>query len=515
MRKLYAILFLSFLLAQTYGQSLAPKREFRAVWIATVNNIDFPSSPRQGFAAIKKEWTDLLDFHKSLNLNALIVQIRPVTDAFYPSKLAPWSAFLTGNQGTPPDNSGDILQFMIAETHKRGMEFHAWLNPYRATMNMDTTNLSSIHPIKTKPEWFVPYGKRYYFNPALEDVRNYLTEVVEEILINYSVDAIHFDDYFYPYPVMDEKFPDSLDFHNYGFGFAHISDWRRHNVNKLIEQISKKIKAIDKNVLFGISPFGVWRNDRDDPVNGSATKASITNYDDLYADILKWQEEGWIDYVAPQIYWHIGYDRADFETLINWWNEHAYNRPVYVGHAAYKIANNNQDEWYLPNEIPRQIAMNRASEGIDGSIFFSSKSLINNPLSITDRLKDHYYAAPAIIPEIKHLGLERSAPPVLEKIKFRKNKVRLRWKAPDAELPSYYVLYRFEDSKTGDFENPESILFISEKAQKKTWEYFDESVVSGKTYTYVLTSVNRAHAESDLSNYRTITRKGSGIKKIR
>ncbi len=489
----------------TFAQS-PPKREFRAAWVATVVNIDYPSTSKLGSDAQKQEWIALLDNYQKMGLNAVIAQIRPAGDAFYPSKLVPWSKYLTGKQGAQPVPYYDPLAFMIAETHKRGMEFHAWLNPYRATMNLDKSILAPTHELNQHPEWFVQYGKKYYFNPGLEPVRNHLNEVVKEIITNYEVDAIHFDDYFYPYKVKGKEFPDSTAFATYGQEFANIGDWRRDNVDRLIKQLSETIKVIKPHIKFGISPFGVWRNKSTDPINGSAGRASIQSYDDLNADILKWLEKDWIDYVAPQLYWYIGFAVADYEVLLKWWSEHTYGKDLYIGHAAYKVGNGGRyAEWENPNEIPKQIEMNRANSAVLGSIYFSTRSLKANKLGVADSLSS-YYQYPALLPENKKTFVYKQRKPRLYRAKKRDGGIRLRWKhhRRDAKnMPLYYVVYRFEGKKVGNFDDPRNILTLTgHHSTKREIIYIDKTAKKGQYYTYVIKPVNKLHQEGKSSRTR-------------
>jgi len=309
-----------------------PKREMRAVWIATVANIDWPSSNRLLPTQQRIEIVNMLDRLTENNINAIVLQIRPMADAFYPSNLEPWSHWLTGRQGVRPSPFYDPLQFIIEEAHKRCMEVHVWLNPYRVTTTGDSMMLSKEHLFYKQPELFVRYGGKYYFNPGLDETRNFLNKVVEDIVEHYDVDGVHFDDYFYPYPVKGEDFPDDETFMKFPRGFApnQKADWRRNNVNMAIAEVQQTIKNLKPWVEFGVSPFGVWRNDNVDP-RGSATRAGIQNYDDLYADILKWLAEGTIDYVTPQLYWEIGKKVANYEVLLKWWIENSYGKNLYIG----------------------------------------------------------------------------------------------------------------------------------------------------------------------------------------
>lgn len=346
--------------------------EFRGVWVATVANIDYPRQPSADTIALKEQWKNLIAQYKEIGFNAVIFQVRPAADAFYPSQFVPWSKYLIGRQVPARSESFDPLQFIIAETHRAGMEFHAWFNPYRATMDLDTASLAPNHVFNQHRDWVVRYGTRYYLNPGVPAVRQHFTQIVAEVVSKYDVDAVHFDDYFYPYKIAGESFPDSLEFEQYGEDFGNVEDWRRSNTDSLIENIHRTIKILKPYVQLGVSPFGVWRNrDRDD--TGSDTRAGATTYDDLYADITKWLRYGWLDYVVPQLYWSIGFKPADHATLLGWWGTRNYERNLYVGHAAYKVANNADTAWSDPNEIPKQIRLNRRNAISSGSVFLVQK----------------------------------------------------------------------------------------------------------------------------------------------
>ncbi len=490
------------------AQPVAPKREFRGVWVATVANIDYPKAPDTRPIALKEQWLQLLETYKAMGLNAVIVQVRPAGDAIYPSNLVPWSQYLTGRQGLPPaDTTFDPLTFMIEETHRNGMEFHAWFNPYRATVNLDTLSLSTLHMFNRRRDWMVRYGTRFYFNPALPEVREHLTQVVAEVVEKYDIDAVHFDDYFYPYKIQGEAFPDSLEYRVLGRSFANIDDWRRSNVDALIKMVSEKIRDIKPHVQFGISPFGVWRNRDRDPVMGSDTRAGATCYDDLYADVLKWSREGWIDYIAPQLYWHIGFPPADHYTLLKWWEQHTYGRLLYIGHAAYKVANDREVAWHDPAEMSRQIDLNRRNLVALGSIYFSSKSLVNNPLGVRDTIA-RYYARPSLLPTAPDRALKPFQAPQLLQVKNKDIKPLLRWRPNRLDRknpPLYYVLYRFDGDKFGDFENGRHILAVTPRGEKKrTFTFHDLTAAPDQTYTYSVTALNRTHVESKAAPGRTV-----------
>ncbi len=294
-------------------------REFRGVWIATVANIDWPVSPDSPWEVQKQEFIKLLDYYKNLNFNAVIVQIRTAGDAFYPSNYAPWSKYLTGKQGQAPRTQENPLTWMIKEAHDRGLEFHAWLNPYRATMNLETEDLSPEHDFFKHRNWMLKYGTKWYYDPGLPEVKSHLLAIIKEVVSNYDIDAIHFDDYFYPYREPKLEFPDKASYDKYKKPGQSRDDWRRQNVNDLIFALNETIKSQKPWVQFGISPFGVWRNQDKDP-KGSPTRAGQTNYDDLYADVLLWMKNGWIDYLIPQLYWSMEHPLASHRKLADWWS---------------------------------------------------------------------------------------------------------------------------------------------------------------------------------------------------
>lgn len=527
---IYTLLFL-FTAQIVWAQSSDPKREFRGVWVATVVNIDYPPQKNHTTGVQKYEWIKMLEEFKAMGINAVVFQVRPSADAFYKSSYEPWSEYLTGKQGLAPQPEGyDPLTFMIEEAHKRGMEFHAWLNPYRATFNLDTTRLANNHPLNQHRDWFIQYGKRFYFKPGKQEVRDHITNVIEEIVKNYDVDAIHFDDYFYPYKIQGLPFPDSLDFEIGKGAISNIEDWRRQNVDLLIQQVSKKIKEVKPYVQFGISPFGVWRNRSDDPKYGSNTQAGQTCYDDLYADVLKWMRNEWIDYVVPQLYWHIGFSIADHKTLVDWWSANAFGRNLYIGHAAYKAGDAKTIDWLNPAEIPNQIHLNRNNYNTQGSVFFSAKSIRSNPLGLQDSLS-RIYQKKVLLPEMRFLKIPLNKAPNLKKVKLDEDYgLKINWhgkrkkgglfsflrkdkKYAEKNKPYYYVVYKFEGNKIGNLNDPKNILKITEFNSKQNNVIYDDDYEEDKTYTYVITGINRQHSEGGFSNRRTIQVKNGKIKK--
>lgn len=386
------LLFTAVVLAQ-------PKPEFRGVWIASVDNIDWPLKGMTDAASQKAEFIRQLDMHKQNGMNAVIVQVRPSADAFYPSQYEPWSEWLTGTQGKPPSPYYDPLEFMIKEAHKRGMEFHAWLNPYRAEFKIGASSIAPNHPIKIHPDWFLEYGDKKYYDPANKEAQKFVVKVVADIVHRYDIDAIHMDDYFYPYRIPGKEFPDEASYRRSGSNLSK-DDWRRSNVDSIISMLSVAIKKEKPWVQFGISPFSVWRNKEMDP-RGSDSKAGQTNYDDLYADILLWLKEKWIDYVAPQLYLEIGHDKIDYAKLLDWWSKNSYGRNLYIGLGIYRAGTN--AAWKNPNELPNQIKLLRQYPNVQGSIYFSSKSFNTNPNGWSDSLRNNYYKVPAKLPEMEWL----------------------------------------------------------------------------------------------------------------
>jgi uncharacterized lipoprotein YddW (UPF0748 family) len=411
-----------------------PKYEFRAAWVATVTNIDWPSKGNLSVDSQKEEFIKLLNLHQRNGLNAVVVQVRPASDALYPSPYEPWSEWLTGRQGRPPSPFYDPLQFMIEETHKRGMEFHAWCNPYRAEFTIGSSSISPSHITRVHPEWFLSYGGTRYFDPGNKEAQKYVTAVIRDIVSRYDIDAVHFDDYFYPYRVAGKHFPDDESFRKYGNGMTE-SEWRRSNVDSIIVMLSRAIKEENKFCKFGISPFGVWRN-KDQDEEGSDTKAGVTNYDDLYADILLWLQKDWIDYVAPQIYWEFGHPRAAFEILLEWWSRHTYGKHLYIGQGIYRAYENNPP-WKKAAELPKQIRKIREYPTVNGSIYFSSKSFVRNPNGWNDSLQNNYYRYPALIPPMKWIDSTIPKMPVVINIQDGLWQLSVENNA----RPKYFVVY--------------------------------------------------------------------------
>ena len=359
----------------------------RGAWITSAYNLDWPSTASyRKVDQQKEEYISMLDRLQAIGLNSVFVQVRPVGDALYPSALVPWSKSLTGTQGVDPGY--DPLAFMIEETHARGMTFHAWFNPFRANTDANTTILANNHVAIQHPEWIVNAKGQLIINPGIPEARAHVIDVIMEVVSNYNIDGVHLDDYFYPTGVI---FNDGNTFKTYNSKrIATIGDWRRDNMNQFIQQLDQSIHAVKPEVSFGVSPFGVWRNKNVD-ITGSDTKASITAYDDYYADIRTWIKNGWIDYVVPQIYWSLSRPEVKYDTLVNWWANEVKGTDVdlYIGHAAYKLGTA-EIGWQSSQEIINQLKYNANNPYVSGSIFYRAKELLKNPLGLIPELTSYY-----------------------------------------------------------------------------------------------------------------------------
>lgn len=480
-----------------FPQELLPKREFRAVWIASVTNIDWPSSKNLTPAQQRTEFINILDKHALNNINCVVVQIRPSCDAFYQSSIEPWSEWLTGTQGTAPNPFYDPLTFMIEEAHKRGMELHAWFNPYRAVIS-SSASIHSTHVSKKHPDWVRSYGQYKWLDPGLPQVRAYSLSVITDVVKRYDVDGVHFDDYFYPYPISGVDFPDDSTFLNYPRGFTNKNDWRRDNINIFIQSVYDTIRYMRKNVKFGISPFGIWRNQSTDPL-GSAT-SGFQAYDQQFADSRKWVQMGWLDYISPQVYWNIDYAPAKYEVLVPWWANNSFQRHLYIGMAAYKINSSTQDTaWFNPTEMPKQIRLNRSTPKVRGEIFFSSKSITNNPLGFQDSLRLRLFKYPALIPEMSWLDSIAPNEPASVTTTKDSTKITISWSTPpaasDGDLPYYYLVYKFPNQDSIDFQN---LKYLYKRLKSDSLKLVDARPSGNQNEViYGLTALDRLHNETE------------------
>lgn len=463
------------------------KTEMRGVWIATVANIDWPSR-KNDVPYQKQELLSILDSLKASHFNTVAFQVRPTADAFYRSDLEPWSVYLTGKQGMAPNPAFDPLAFVLEEAHKRCMEVHVWMNPYRVINGNDTTLLTPDHLYFQRRELFAWYGGKLYFNPAYQDVRDYLTMIVMDIVLRYDVDAIHFDDYFYPYRVAGEDFPDEAAYRELGKGFKSKAEWRRNNVDLVIEQLQHTIKAARPWVQFGIAPFG----------------NNPTNVNDLYADITKWVKNGWIDYVLPQLYWNIGHKTGDFVKLYDWWaNECKQTQSklpcnFYVGQYASGLELYEQAVWRKPNELIRQLRNDYAKNADQGSFFYSNRYVLRNPQGLLDSLRTKFYRYPALQPSCPNMGGEASEAPFNVRIE---NDYLLWDDMPeeDGRQVRYYIVYAIPAEGDNALQANNIVTTVPNGTKRIYLPDYCNSIPPNSRL--VVTSFNRYRKESSASEW--------------
>jgi uncharacterized lipoprotein YddW (UPF0748 family) len=492
MKSFFISIFLSiFFFSSLHAQP--PKHEFRGAWIASVANIDWPSKP--GLPAIEQqqEFTRLLDKLQALGCNAVIVQVRPVCDALYASKIEPWSHYLTGRQGQAPFPYYDPLVFMVEETHKRNMEFHAWFNPFRALMDSKKNANPPNHITKTHPEWIVNYGGQSILDPGIPEARAYTLSVICDVVKRYDIDAVHLDDYFYPYRVAGKAFGDAKTYAKYGEGQT-IDDWRRNNVSAFIQQLNTSIKHIKPAMKLGISPFGIWRNKSKDP-QGSETQGGQTNYDDLYADVLLWMQKGWIDYLMPQLYWEHNHKAASFNKLMPWWYGHCYTRHMYYGLGLYRMAGVHKGPWASVHELLWQLRDIREQCPNTGYCFFSATSFDKIQVPIADSIRYGFAKYPALVPPMPWLDSIAPAAPVL-KAEPAGSGVKLHWQVSNPQKePLRFVVYRFANNEPVNLERNDKIVSIQQGL-----EFTDPDAKRYRQATYIVTAMDRMWNESKPSN---------------
>jgi uncharacterized lipoprotein YddW (UPF0748 family) len=422
------------------------RREFRGVWIATVNNIDWPSRRDLTVEQQKAELIELFDRARALNLNAIIFQVRPAVDALYDSKLEPWSEYLTGKMGQAPQPFYDPLAFAVTEAHRRGMELHAWFNPYRARFANAKGEIAASHLSRTRPELVRQYGKSMWLDPSEPQVQDHTTQVILDVVRRYDIDAVHFDDYFYPYQEKDADnkiidFPDAANWERYQKtgGKLSRSDWRREQVNTLVSRLSTEIKAIKPWVRFGISPFGIWRPGYPAQIKG------LDAYEDLYADSRKWLTEGWVDYFTPQLYWKIEAPAQSFPVLLNWWTQqNVKSRHLWPGHFTARAVEKTANVW-PDEEIEYQIRATRGQAGVTGSVHFSAKSLLREDLDgLTKRLATTVYAEEALAPASPWLS--SGLPTAPEALTIAPERT-LRWRAAGT-VPAWLWVMQYRHGNT-------------------------------------------------------------------
>ncbi len=487
-------LLITLLSLQVYAQPFpihqAPKREFRGAWIQAVNG----QFKGMSSSEMKSNLLHQLNRLEKAGINAVIFQVRPAADALYKSDIEPWSRFLSGEQGVPMDRNFDPMAFMIDECHRRGMEFHAWINPYRVKTNL-STKLSPNHLYHTNPEWFVEYGNQLYFDPALPESRQQVCRVVDDILTRYDVDGIHMDDYFYPYPKPGVKFNDDESFRRYGYGYESRGDWRRDNVNKLIMRLYYEIKKKKPWVKFGVSPFGIYRNQSSYPL-GSKTRG-LQNYDDLYADVLLWAKKGWVDYLMPQIYWEVGHPVADYAILVDWWAKHNGGKPIIIGQSVVNTINNVDPEDTCINQLLTKMAKQRSYQTIVGSCQWPASAIVNNEGHYAEALESLYHDTKALMPRFDEQYDKRPNRPKKLKAYWMEDGYVLFWTAPKhksiLDEAVQYVVYRFPRKMKVDIDSPKYIVAITRNP------FIKLPYVDGKTkYRYVVTALDRFGNESKM-----------------
>ena len=404
----------------------SPKREFRGAWIQIVNGQFQGLQP----AVMRTTLSHQLDELRKDGVNAIVFQVRGECDAMYPSALEPWSRFLTGVQGQAPSPSWDPLEWMINECHKRGMELHAWINPFRAKTKT-TAALARNHIAITHPDRVFEYDGLYILDPGRPENRQYIYDVAADIVARYDIDGLHIDDYFYPYPVAGKAIPDQETFRRHGRGFRDIRNWRRDNVNVFVKELSERVHKTKPWVKFGVSPFGIYRNARTAPGVGSQTNG-LQNYDDLYADVLLWVNNGWVDYCAPQIYWQIGHKAADYKTLITWWDKHAGKRHLYIGEDVERTVQYADPANPRSNQMPAKIALRDRMANVNGAILWYAKAVADDTGSYGTMLRNHYW---------KHTALPPTMPWIDGKAPKKPRKVQAAYKGErDAVLRAALAL---------------------------------------------------------------------------
>lgn len=471
-----------------------PKREFRGAWIHVIGQSQWMKmTPKQQQEYISRQF-ELLE---RAGCNAVFFQVRPTADALYKSKYEPWSVWLTGRRGKAPSQDWDPLAYAVEEAHKRGLELHAWLNPYRVTSDPKEV-LPEDHDANVHPERFVRYDGKVFFDPAYQENRDFICMVVEDIVSRYDVDGIHLDDYFYPYPVAGKPFEqDAASYAKFGQG-KNRADWRRENVDKLIAQLHKTVKSTKPWVRFGVSPFGIWRNKKTDP-KGSATNG-LQNYDDLYADPLNWAKNGWVDYLAPQLYWALNHNLASTEVLAHWWNDNVEGTDVYIGYDVRQTMGTADSKTGAPNELDSKVNLSRSLDNVKGNIWWHGYWVTDNYKGASDLLSNKYQSTLALAPAY---GNPSEGPSPISGMKFVRNdgRVILEWSKPShsgkkkATDAVKYVVYEFlPDEDASNLESAEAIITITPNTRIVLAEKGEEESIKGNTY--VVTAVDRMNRES-------------------
>lgn len=488
-RRLLFILLLSVFNISVFQAQ--PKREFRGAWIQCVNG-QFIGLGTEGMQQTLRSQLDELQRD---GVNAVIFQVRAECDAMYPSNYEPWSRFLTGQQGVAPQPYWDPLKWMIDECHKRGMELHAWINPYRAKTKT-TSVLASSHIANTNPERVFKYDDQYILNPGQPENREYICKIATDITRRYDIDGFHIDDYFYPYPAPGQTIQDDKEFQKYNNGIKDRGDWRRYNVNLFIKQLSDSIHAVKPWVKFGVSPFGIYRNKKSATI-GSQT-SGMQNYDDLYADVLLWVNNGWVDYCVPQLYWQVGHSSADYEELIKWWNRYASNRPLYIGEDVERTVKYADPQNPQSNQLPYKRRLHDEMKNVDGTVLWYAKSFVDNTGNYAATMRTTYWRNPALQPLMPFIDAKAPKKPRGVKPVWTKDGYMLFWRSPRGkkwgDKAAKYVIYRFNNGENINISNPSKIVNITAET------FYKLPYEDGKTkYTYIVTALDRMSNESKIA----------------
>ena len=467
------------------------KREFRGAWIQCVNGQYLGKTTRQ----IQQMLTRQLDELQKDGVNAIIFQVRAECDALYDSKMEPWSKFLTGQQGKAPSPYWDPLQWMIEQCHSRGMELHAWINPFRARHSVTAREqLSPLSIVRRRPDLCFDYGKLTLLNPALREAADYICRVAADIVGRYDIDGFHIDDYFYPYPEAGCQIPDEALYRQQPRGMRTIGDWRRDNVSRFVKLLGETVHCVKPWVKFGVSPFGIYRNKRNDP-NGSPTNG-LQNYDDLYADVLLWVNNGWVDYCVPQLYWEIGNRAADYKSLIQWWNRHAANRPLYIGEDIQRTAKHPDPSNPRSHQLPAKHRLHQQMPNVQGTVLWYAQTAAENVGNIGHTLRDYYWKYPALPPLMPFLDDKAPGKVKSLKLSWTEDGPMLKWKAPGFSRKKWgdeatrFAVYRFEKGSKIDLSDVTALQQVTYSTTCKL--AYDK----GKKYVYVVTALDRVGNES-------------------
>lgn len=485
---IYIIVLLAFFNVSVNAQG--QKREFRGAWIQSVNG----QFLGMGTEKMQKTLTYQLDELQKDGVNAIIFQVRPECDALYNSKIEPWSRFLTGKQGTAPSPYWDPLEWMIEQCHKRGMELHAWINPFRAKTKT-TTELATNHIAIKKPGCVFPYDGLLILNPGKQENRDYICNVVKDIVERYDVDGIHIDDYFYPYPAAGQSIPDDAEFRENNNGIKNRGDWRRDNVNLFMKQLYETVHKAKPWVKVGVSPFGIYRNQKSDPNIGSKTNG-LQNYDDLYADVLMWVNNGWLDYCAPQLYWEIGHKAADYSTLIKWWNKYAGNRPLFIGEDVERTVKKADLNNPSINQMPAKFKLHNELPNVKGTVLWYAKAVVDNVGNYQNVLRNVYWKNPSLQPLMPFI--DNKAPKKVKGLKFLSvdGDNVLFWTKPKGkgwkDEAVKYVVYGFDGGEKINLSDASKIKAITTECFYKA----SPKDFSKSKGVYVVTALDKLNNES-------------------